>query len=69
MIDHMRRDATPTGRGPGKCGVLRRARLRHSTHHNCRPLLFKVTPAVHSRSFRGEPLSRFAMGALCHLWN
>jgi hypothetical protein len=40
----------PTGRGPDKCGVLRRARLRPSTHHKCRPLLFKVTPAVHGRS-------------------
>jgi hypothetical protein len=69
MIDHMRRDATPIRRSPDECGVLRRARLRPGTHHNCRPLLFKVTPAVHSRSSRGEPLSRFAMGALCHLWN
>jgi hypothetical protein len=69
MIDPMRRDKTAIARGPDKCDDLLRARLRHSTHHNCRPLLFKVTPAVHSRAIRGEPLSRFAMGALCHLWN
>jgi hypothetical protein len=33
MIDHMRRDATPTGRGPDKCGFLRPARLRSGTNY------------------------------------
>ena len=56
MIDHMRRDATPTGRGPDRCGVLRRARL--TEYPPQLPFsVFKVTPAVHSRSFHGELLS------------
>jgi hypothetical protein len=51
MIDYMRCDSTPTGRGADKCSVLRRAQLKSSTYQKCRLLSFKVTPAVHSRSW------------------